>query len=120
MATWNLILRFFLEIWVLGVVFVAALTVVDGGWRIVVAVAASLVLITMWGVFNVPEDPSRSGRAPVPVPGWARLSIEVFYFGIGAYATYLAGWPALALVFSVVVIVHYVFSARRVRWLIAR
>ena len=33
-----------------------------------------------WVTFAVPGDPSRSGRAPVPVPGWVRLLLELAVF----------------------------------------
>ena len=120
MATSNLILRFILEMWVLIAVVAVALTDLDSMWGVVVAVAVPLVLITAWGVFNVPDDPSRSGRAPVPVPGWIRLVIETIYFGIGAIATYVAGWRTLAAVFAVTVVFHYLLSANRVRWLLTQ
>lgn len=120
MAAPNLILRFILEMWVLVAVVAAALHNLDSVWRVVVAVAVPLALITAWGVFNVPDDPSRSGQAPVPVPGWLRLVIETIYFGIGVIATFLAGWTILAIVFAVAVILHYSLSANRVRWLLAQ
>lgn len=120
MAAVNLALRFVLEICVLVAVVVAALTVLDGAWSIVVAVVAPLALITMWGVFNVPDDPSRGGEAPVPVAGVVRLVIEAVYFAVGVVATYLAASAGLAVVFSVAVVVHYLFAVPRVRWLLSQ
>ena len=35
------------------------------------------------GVFAVPDDPSRSGSAPIAVPGLARLTLEAAVFGVG-------------------------------------
>jgi steroid 5-alpha reductase family enzyme len=47
-AAANLGLRFILEIWSFAVV-AAALTILEVGWRIVVAVMALLALMTVWG-----------------------------------------------------------------------
>ena len=41
---------------------------------------------TLWGVFAVPGDPSRSGSAVVAVPGWCRLLLELSVFAGGAAA----------------------------------
>lgn len=120
MAAANLVFRFILEICVLVAVVVAALTVLEGGWRIVVAVVAPLGLVIMWGVFNVPGDPSRGGNAPVPVSGAVRLVIEAVYFAIGVFAAYLAASIGLAIAFALAVVVHYLLSTPRVRWLLTQ
>lgn len=119
-AAANLALRFILEICVLVAVVVAALTVLEGGWSVVVAVLAPLALVTIWGVFNVPGDPSRSGNAPVPVPGVVRLGIEVLYFAGGVFAAYWALSAAVAVAFAVAVVAHYLWAMSRVRWLLSQ
>jgi hypothetical protein len=72
----------------------------------------------MWGTFRVPGDPSSSGRAPVAVPGWTRLTLEVLFFGAAAGALRLAGHPVLALAFGAATLLHYALSPDRIRWLL--
>lgn len=81
---------------------------------IVVPVGAAAV----WGIFNVVDDPSRSGEATVRVRGWIRLVLELAILAGGAVAIgsvwgWWSGLGAIALI-----IVHYVVSHRRLRWLI--
>jgi hypothetical protein len=47
-----------------------------------------LLAATAWGVFNVKGDPSRSGKAPVPVPGIVRLLLELAFFGSATLALF--------------------------------
>lgn len=117
----NLVLRFILELVVLVTVGVVLWTDLSGVWRWVGVVGGPLVLIFLWGVFNVPGDPSRGGGAPVPVSGRVRLGLEFGYFALGVIALALASgayWPPV--VFGVLVIVHYVLSLDRVGWLLTR
>lgn len=71
------------------------------------------------GVFNVPGDPSRSGRAPVVVHGLVRLAIELAILGLGTWGLWTAS-PLLGGVVAVLVVFHYVVSWRRVTWLLGR
>ncbi len=84
MAGWNLALRFGLELAALAGIATAAWRAADGPWRWVAAVALPLIAATAWATFIVPNDPSRSGRAPVEVPGSIRLALEFAVFGAGA------------------------------------
>ena len=54
------------------------------------------------------------GKAPVAVPGWVRLLLEAAFFGGAAWALYAAGREAWALVFGVIVLLHYAASYDRV------
>ena len=86
MTPTNLTLRFLLE--------VAALVGLGlWGWSLSVGVVALTLATTFplsaaiaWGTFNVPGDPSRSGNAPVPVPGAVRLVLELAVLATGAAA----------------------------------
>ena len=88
-----------------------------GALRIVAVIGVPLILAVLWGTFAVPDDPSRSGRAPVPVPGLVRLVLELAVFGFAAWALYSAGHPTLSLVLVGVVVIHYAVSYDRVAWL---
>jgi hypothetical protein len=71
-----------------------------------------------WGVFNVLNDPSRSGAAPIEVSGWTRLAIELLVLGGGAAALVAAGRPEIGIVFAVLITAHYLASWSRIEWLI--
>lgn len=118
MAGWNLALRFGLELAaVAGLATIAWRSTADPlRWIVVLAVPAAAVVA--WTVFNVPGDPSRSGAAPVPVPGWVRLALELFVLGAGATAFLVSGprWVGAAL--AGLIVVHYASSIARVRWLL--
>jgi hypothetical protein len=74
----------------------------------------------VWGTFNVPNDPSRSGAAPIPVPGILRLTIELAYFIFAAWALYDLGFTGLSWALGIIVALHYIASYDRIRWLITR
>ena len=60
--------------------------------RVLLAATAVVVLMTLWAVFAVPGDPSRSGNAPVPVPGALRLALELLVLFGGAWAFHAGGY----------------------------
>ncbi len=120
MAGWNLALRFGLELAALVGLAMGAWAASAGwvGWVAVVLVP--LTAAAIWGVFNVVGDPSRSGEAPVQVPGWVRLGIELLILGGGAGGFYLSERPTIAVGFGALVVLHYALSASRIQWLLAR
>ena len=119
MAGWNLALRFALEIGALIGLGIAAWQSTTGPVRWIAAVAVPLVAAAVWGTFNVLNDPSRSGEAPVEVAGWLRLLIELTILGGGAVAIGIVGGPIAGIGFAVLILVHYVVSWSRVQWLIS-
>lgn len=114
----NLMLRFLLEI--------AAISAVGiWGWkqgtdwdRFLWAVLLPIIFMTVWGVFAVPKDPSRSGNAPVPVAGWLRLLIELGIFSSAAWALYDLGFVQTSVLFSWICLIHYLVSYDRIKWLL--
>lgn len=119
MASWNLALRLGLEIAALVGLGAAAWSLSSGVVRWLAVIAVPVGAAIVWGVFNVRNDPSRSGEAPVEVAGWVRLSMELIILGGGAVATGIAGGGALGIGFAVLIVVHYVTSRSRVRWLLS-
>lgn len=113
----NLALRLILEVAAIVGLFRLGLTLAEDGWGLVLAIALSMSAMTAWGVFNVPGDPSRSGRAPVPVPGRVRLLVEIAVLGLGATAWGISGPSWFAWGFGVALIVHYGLSWDRIGWL---
>jgi hypothetical protein len=114
----NLAVRFILELAAWGAMGYWGWTRAEGTLRFVLAIGLPVAAAAIWGTFAVPNDPSRSGRAPVPVPGVVRLGIELATFGFGAWALYDTGSTTLSLIFAAIVVVHYLVSYDRVAWLI--
>ena len=114
----NLMLRFLLELCVLAVAGYWGSTLSEGFTRFLLVLGVPLLLAVVWGTFAVPNDPSRSGHSPIPVPGVVRLLLELANFAFAAWALYDVGLPALGLVLAVLVIVHYLLSYDRITWLV--
>ncbi|WP_250433160.1 YrdB family protein [Hanstruepera flava] len=114
----NLLLRFLLEI-------VAILAIGIWFWRLhddwvgyLLAFGVPILVMVVWGVFAVPNDPSRSGKAPVPTNGFIRLCIELGIFGFAVWALYDMAWYNTALIFGAVTLFHYALSYDRITWLL--
>lgn len=114
----NLVLRFFLELATLVGVSVYAWGITEGVWRFFAVGGAIVLLGAIWATFAVPDDPSRSGNAPVPVSGAIRLILEwAILFG-GAWAFYAAGYTGLGFWLAVLTVVHYLLWPSRIAWLL--
>lgn len=111
----NLALRFFLELAAWGAMGYWGWTAHEGVLRLVLGFGLPLVAMTIWGVFRVPDDP---GQPPVSVRGSVRLMIEAVEFGAGAGLLYAAGQTRPAILFGVIVLLHYAASYDRIRWLL--
>jgi hypothetical protein len=120
MRPWNLALRLGLEIGALIGLGVAAWNQTGGVARWIAVVALPLAGAALWGTFNVLDDPSRSGEAPVEVPGWVRLTVELFVLGGGWVAYVIAGNPVISATFAALTVLHYAVSRARVCWLLNR
>ena len=119
-AWWNLGLRFLLELAAVAGFAIAGWRLSPPPWHWVAAVALPVVAVVIWGVFNVPGDPSRSGAAPVPVPGVVRLLLELAILVGGAFALWLSGYRAASIILAVLIVAHYLLSIDRIAWLLRR
>jgi hypothetical protein len=117
----NLTLRAALEVAAIAAYGAGGYALGDGGTAGVLLAAAFVVAASLvWGTFNVPGDPSRSGKAPVPVPGLIRLLVELDLL-IGAAVMTGFVWSLLpGIVFGVLVVLHYAAGHRRIAWLLQR
>jgi hypothetical protein len=115
---WNLALRFLLELAALAGLGVAGWSLASGFWRWLLVILLPLTAAVLWGVFAVPGDPSRSGGAPVPVPGVVRLVLELAILFAGAAGCYLSGYRTAGLVIATLVLAHYAISYDRIGWLL--
>ncbi len=120
MAGWNLALRFGLEVAALTGLATAAWRLTNGIWRWPAVVVVPVVAAIAWATFNVPDDPSRSGAAPVVVPGGVRLAVELAVLGAGAAAFFVRGPRWVGLVVGVLILVHYAASTARIEWLVSK
>jgi len=118
MAGWNLALRFGLELAALAGLGLAAWKLTPGPLRWAAVTLVPIAAAVIWGVFNVLDDPSRSGRAPIEVNGWTRLAIELLILGGGVAAVALVGRLDIGIVFAVLVATHYAASLSRLEWLV--
>lgn len=113
----NLAVRFLLELAALLAMGVWGGRQADGWLRFILALGVPLIAAALWGVFRVPDDP---GSAPVAVPGVVRLALELVFFGFATWALYDIGATNSSWVLGIVVVVHYIISYDRIRWLITQ
>lgn len=112
------ILRFLVEVAALVCWAVSGWAIGSGAWSWVLAVALPLAAAAMWGAFRVPGDRSANGEARVAVPGIVRLLIELDVLLGAAVVTAIVWSPAIGIGLGAAVIVHYLATLRRVRWLV--
>ena len=113
----NLGLRFLLELTALGAIGYWGWTQNAGWWRWVLVIGLPVIAAAIWGTFAVPNDPSRSGQAPIPTPGMIRLILELSIFALGAIALIVSQRATAGWAFVIIVLVHYAISYDRILWL---
>ena len=115
----NLAIRFLLEITALTAIGIWGWQYGNGTWpRFILAIGLPIIAATIWGIFNVPNDSSRSGAAPIIVPGIIRLAIELAIFSLATWALYDLAYIQLSWLLGGLVAMHYLISYDRVFWLI--
>lgn len=116
----NLALRFILELTAIVALGIFGYHAFDGGLGVLAAIMLPLGFAVIWGVFAVRGDPSRSGKTVVNTPGPVRLILELILFGIAVAALYLSGYTAVSIIYLIVIVIHYLLSLDRIRWLLGR
>ena len=114
----NLALRFLLEITALIALGFLGWNLGEGLPRLALAIGLPVIAATIWGLFAVPGDPSRSGKAPVPIPGLLCLLLELSFFASAVWALVVLKQSAGAWLFGLIVCIHYVVSYKRLLWLL--
>ena len=114
----NLALRFLLELAALSAIGYWGWTQHDGALRFILTIGLPLLAAILWGTFAVPDDPSRSGKAPVPVRGIIRLLLELAFFAIATWLLFDARQLSSGRILGVVVLTHYLISYDRIGWLL--
>ncbi len=116
----NLIIRFLLELSALVAMGIWGWKLSEGWPRWVLAICIPIVAAALWGTFAVPNDPSRSGAAPVAIPGFLRLVLELGFFAFATWALYDLGYLKLSWAMGIVVVLHYLVSYDRILWLLSQ
>ncbi len=76
------------------------------------------MMAVLWGVFALPNDPSRSGNTAIDTPGIIRLVLELAFFAFATWAFYNMDYKITARVFGTIVFIHYLVSYDSVQWLL--
>jgi len=116
----NLSLRFLLELAILFALGYWGWVRHEGAWRYLLVVGLPVLASVLWGTFRKPGDEISSGKAPVPVPGWLRLLLELALFGSGIWGLFDAGAMTAGWIFFGITFVHYLLSYDYVAWLLKR
>jgi hypothetical protein len=118
MKVLNLGLRFLLELAALFAVGYWGWHQDIGGSRFILGILGPAVFAAVWYTFNVKDDPSRSGKAPVRVPGVVRLAIELVLFTVATIAAYSSMNEMIGIGFGSAVLIHYIASYKRISWML--
>ncbi|MDB4584864.1 YrdB family protein [Draconibacterium sp.] len=114
----NLAFRFLLELTALIAMGIWGWQLSDLFIRFLLVWGIPVLAAVLWGVFAVPGDPSRSGKAPIPVHGAIRLILELGFFAFATWIFYRLNHRLLSMVMGGAVVFHYLISWERVLWLI--
>jgi hypothetical protein len=116
----NLTIRFLLEISALITIGIWGWKCYDDWLGYVLAISIPVLFAIIWGIFAVPNDPSRSGKAPIKTPGVIRLFIEIVFFTLATWSLYDLCFYKLSFIFGIIVTLHYITSYDRIIWLMSK
>jgi hypothetical protein len=115
----NLLFRFGLELIALAGLAYWGWVEHEGLWRLVMGLGLPFLAAALWGTFRIPGDSSASGKAPVAVPGWLRLLLELLVLFAGALGFWVGGLAWLGAILFAAMVVHYVLSYDRIVWMLS-
>lgn len=110
----NLALRFLLEM--AALFFTGRYFYLEG--NTVFTVITPLAMMTLWAVFAVPGDRSRSGKTVISIDGRLRLFMETLFFALPVILLWKQDDHLLSMIFGLLIIIHYIFSLDRIQWLL--
>ena len=113
----NLALRFILEMTALFSLGYWGWIKNEGYLKYILVIGLPILFMVIWGVFAVPDDPSRSGKTVVVTAGWLRLLIELALFGTAFWTFKDAGLIKISWAFLGLAVIHYALSYDRMIWL---
>ncbi|NMC11339.1 MAG: YrdB family protein [Chloroflexi bacterium] len=118
--TINLVIRFFLELIMLGAIGYWGWVKGNGIFKIILPAGLLLITAVIWFTFAVPDDPSRSGNALIPIPGIVRLLLELGLFAIATAIFYSLIDKTTGIIFGCAVIINYGIAYDRLLWMIKK
>jgi hypothetical protein len=90
----------------------------EAWYKVIVAAGLPLLAATIWGVFAVPGDSSRSGKTVIVTSGIIRLFLELLFFAFAGWAIFYLGYILFAWIFISATLLHYILSYDRIYWLL--
>lgn len=108
-----------LEAALFACIVVAAIANYDGVTAWIASVVGIIFTASVWGVFAVPDDPSRSGKTVVVTPGPVRLAIELSLFAVVTVWLLVGESYLPAALLAGGTVLHYAAWPARIRWLLA-
>lgn len=116
----NLALRFILELAAIASLIIWIIKKFEGIPMLILVISIPVLFASIWGIFAVKGDPSRSGKTVIQTPGWARLILEFIMFAVSGLALYAANFFTASLIFLGIVVLHYIISYDRILWLLRK
>ena len=116
----NLAVRFALEVVAILTFGIWGFSLSELWIRYLLVILLPLGFAVLWGIFAVPNDPSRSGKTVVLTPGPIRLILELVLFGSATWMLLNLEYIKLGWIFGAIVFLHYVISYDRIGWLLKR
>ena len=116
----NMAVRFLLEMSALVSLGLWGWKQSEGWLRFILAFGIPIIFAVIWGTFAVLDDPSRSGKAPIVTSGIVRLAIEIGFFVCATWSLYDMGFNKVSLAFGIIVVLHYIISYDRIKWLMSQ
>lgn len=116
--TLNLGVRFILELVALIALALWGANQAEGLSGVMLAIIIPATGAWVWGTFRVPDDPSNNGHAPIQIPGILRLLLELSLFVLAFFALISTNHTLWAVGLISAVVIHYVISFNRIKWLI--
>ena len=113
----NLAVRFLLELSALVSMGIWGWKQSDSWIRYILCFVLPIIAAAIWGTFAVRNDPSRSGKAPIAIPGIFRLLIELTFFAFATWTLQDIGSITLSWILGIIVAIHYSISYDRIIWL---
>lgn len=120
MPMWQTVFRYVVEI--LAVLFLSTWASTRQSWR--GTIWAVVLILAFWRIFNVRDDPATIDRPCVVVPGIARICLELVIQGLACACLWdlldkRFGLPTgLTFVFAGLVVMYYIATRERVKWLL--
>lgn len=114
----NMTVRFILELSSICIYAIWGFHQTETWIHYLLAALLPIAAAVIWGVFAVPNDPSRSGKTVIHTPGYVRLLIEISVFVTALWCLWDLHYMKLFYSMLILLTVHHIASIERINWLI--